>query len=1457
MINNVFEKTPDYVYKLNYPNYLSDGDIDFILNGWAGNNYSASPDRKTIAENINKQDVEDMISGSEIALNNGADSQTVYNNVKTYYPRYVTEKDSLEIEAVENMQNEGLMEDDITYNNEQDPDSDTYSTTDFLTQNLLYDEYNKAIDDSLPKGIGGVAKLIGKGVLSGMQFDVLVIEDIQKAFPEIDWKGATTWNDMKAAFNEERAKQIEQGTFTSFIKDIQTKTLGIENEYYRDAVRRMVMGGRLDDWNNGLSVFTAGIGGIASGIAGKTSLALERRAAMLGGNVTKAAKLAVEGNEFTEMGSSFVKKAVDGADALKTVSNADYITDSLRQTVKDKEAMGIIDKYHNEMAQTVSKQDVEQVLNNTYDTDFNRYYVDVTNMIQDGDSVKATVLIGNGVDNQAATTKRGVDVLAKEIGIKDYEAVKKDGAGYYLQTHVSMPGNVEDLSTAEFGVKGFARQFGGSSIMPEWFHTELLSGYRKASKMEETLYNNYQKKARNLSRTDKRALNDLYLEAQRANNGRGAWPNVVKKYEEGLISRAVKEAWDAFRVVNDMDYIVSNANTWNKLNAVGYISDLEDDIVKVIKTGMTKTPNYSQMIIKNGDEFITATTHSAQQVEDILKKSGDVLVEVAPISVRGHALPYTHKIISPKKLTKELKKNVLPYRAGGRRRYTYGTNFLKIGQTMHLNGEKVNAYSRILGAVADDKVAKEVAKELNRALDYLQEIAESGDTATIAADLLRNPFQYINISNTDDLKKLAEGGLDYTQRVQVVKEGESMIYNNGLRTLYEDPLDYDLSFAEMALVQGDFYSKRGKVLTDFLGKEAKLMDIQDMFDQVVKRTATNNALGSLYEGMGRLFKDKYIEYIDTNTIRNPRTLSGVDLLRYGKLKEFSEVNEIHHQALREAKNMQMIYKRLNNVPTDVDKAVNSTMKAASSLLAKTHIFNDRQLSWLAKKDPFSFGRALLFQTTMGMFNLKQLWAQGMGAVSMGLAHPVILTRALLAAPVIIAGYLTKDSTVYRNIFKTFAKGVGVGGKTFDDILKYFDEYGTTMGTYRSPMREIIYTNKYLDKAGRLLRWPVEWGTNYANVVNDLAAYFEAGGKNWKKIAARADDFAMNQTRATRSAFQAGQFLPTKTIAQFTSWPHRVIESAFNKRLTVGERIGIMMGQVTLWGAAATFVTDPKLQMNMNKWLYQHTENLPDEWRKLFIDGIIKSYLVEEGLYAQEGIGGANVPDIAIKLYKSFMDGDTRDITFDIPGGFKYPSRLLAALKTAAWMSGLWLDEDPYTPYHVAKKIAMEPDAPSGLRNLSKYILGRWFQEAYSSNGRLILDNVTPEQATGMLNGFSLSESAQSQALYLIHNNAEEAIKEFFDDMIGKYLKGWNPNDAEAVKQQKMNKIMENRSAVIKFAVDNYGQDGRRIFKNLWQSAMRSKNMSTSEQNEYYSKRTDVNWSTDLLKTFLNRVTGVE
>jgi hypothetical protein len=1440
MIENMFMPIPEKIHNLDIPNYLTPTDYEIALQSWTGLEGNPQEVRSYWKNRLIEEDNDIMYQGSELALQQGADSQIVADTVKNYIGRPVTEDNSLEIAATEKVMNDGLMNDDITYNNLQDPDTDLDEFSDNGSISLLT---ARTVEDIRKTGPGFDWNLIGTAMLSGAENDLLVIDDMKKAIPQVPWSNEVTWEDMQTTFDS-YVKNISdtQGItgITALYKNLKDRATAMDNHYMRYKVADLIAGtAEVDDIANAIGL----------GLDVATGLKAAAKGAKFGGDKTTVLNYVANSKDITELNSSFVKKAATG-DHLINYSNDPVITGSLKETAADKRVKQIIDLYHNEMPQTLSKEDVENVVNRTYHTDFDRHYVDVTDMTQDGDSVKATVLIGNGVDNQAAMTKQGVDNLAKELGIKDYKAVRKDGAGYYLQTTIKEPGQLDKLSTEEFGANAFGRMFGGSSIMPEWFHTELLAGYRKASKMEETLYNEYQKSARNLGKADRIKLNDIYLAGQRADKGRGAWIDVNKMYDRGEISKKVRDAYINFRKVNDMDYIISNANTWEKLNKLGYVSDLDDDIVKVIKEGMLKTPNYSQMVIKNGDKTITATTHSAQQVEELLKNSGNVLVEVAPISVKGHALPYTHKIISPDKLTNQLKKAVLPYRAGGRRRYAYGTNFLKIGQTMQLNGEKVNAYSRIIGATANEKIARETADELNRALGYIERMVESSDTAEVAAELVRNPFKYINVSNTDDLKKLGEG-LDYTQRVQVLKEGESMVYNNGLRTLYEDPLDYDTAFAEMALVQGNFYSKRGSVLTDFLGKEAKLMDIQDMFDQVVKRAATNNALGSLYEGMGRIFKDRYLELIDTNTIRNPRTLSGVDLLRYGKLREFSEVNAIHHQALREAKNMQLIYKRMANVQTDTDKAINSTMKSVANTLSKTHVFNEKQLEWVAKNDPFTYGRALLFQTTMGMFNLKQLWAQGMGAISMGFAHPLLLSRALLSAPVMIAGYLSKDSAVMRGMFKSMAVPFGISNKTFDDIIRYFEEYGTTMGTYRSPMTEILHINKYVDKVGQVLRWPVEWGTNYANVVNDLAAYFEAGGKNWKKIAARADDFAMNQTRATRSAFQAGQHLPTKTVAQFTSWPHRVLESAFNKRLTTREKVGIMLGQVALWGAVATAFSDSQTQMNANMWLREHTEFMPDELRNLFLDGAIKSFLVSEGLYAQEGIGGAGILDVASTLTNIFLTNDTKDINVEIPGGFKAPTRLGKALQSAMWMAGIGLnDSEDYTPYHVAKKIAMEPEAPSGLRNISKFILGYYFQEAYSTNGKMVTDNVTKEQARGMLFGLSLSQSAQAQALYLIHNNAEKAIRDFYDDMVGKELRGWNPGDAPEVKREKMNRLKEHIITVRKFA-HTYGVDGDNMFRRIHQSAIRSANMSGEQKNIRNTKRAGNGFIQDLLNIYIN------
>lgn len=173
------------------------------------------------------------------------------------------------------------------------------------------------------------------------------------------------------------------------------------------------------------------------------------------------------------------------------------------------------------------------------------------------------------------------------------------------------------------------------------------------------------------------------------------------------------------------------------------------------------------------------------------------------------------------------------------------------------------------------------------------------------------------------------------------------------------------------------------------------------------------------------------------------------------------------------------------------------MNNISGVFAKTKIFSDRTLEKIASTDPFAYTRAILFQTTLGMFNLKQLWAQSLGALNMFPTHPIAFTRAMLAAPFVFTGYAVRNTPAFKNIAKGLSALTGISPKDFDNLLKYFDTYGTTMGTYRMPMAERVNTFRTIEKAGAILRSPVEFGTNIANVVNDIAAYLSAPVKNFK------------------------------------------------------------------------------------------------------------------------------------------------------------------------------------------------------------------------------------------------------------------------------------------------------------------------------------------------------------------------
>ena len=1377
--------------------------------------------RENLALNQQEQDMYDMIQGAEQALRMGVNSVYVADMVKNFIPQNTSDI-SLEYEAASVATDKALVDNELTYVNNMSEGEDIIQNVEDLAVNLQFSELIDSIDKSAQED--GVLKTIGSYVWHGLASDITLVNDIRNKVTSVDWGDATTYDAMNKKFIEHYNNVKENlgiEGLSSFLKTLKDQIGSIESPAGRLQMKQiMTEGDTFGDFANGLPI----IGALTPAAA----------AGKLTGNTKTVRDLVKISDDVMEVIPSGIKK-VTRKDNLINYANDVEIHNSLKNTVADDRAMEIINKYRGDFGQVltdIDKEIIRKSLNNKVEV--NRLdVVDISDIIQSEDgTIKYTTLLGDGLDGQSAMTKAGVDNLAKELGITDYTAVKKDGAGYYLQT--TLETSAKNLDTGDFGTMGFGRFFYGSSNMPKWFHEELIANYRKATKMEKVMFDEYGKSLRKLSGKDKDAFVELYLEGQRADNNRGTWFNVDKLVRDGKISQDTADAYTAFRKVSDMDYIIANEKVRNKLLRHGYVSDEDGDIVKVIKKGITSTPNFSQMAIKNGDQIITAKTHSAQQIKQLLD-NGDVLVEVAPISVKSSDLAYTHKIINPSKLKDTLAYNILPYRAGGRRRYAYGTNFLKIGVTKELGGELVNAYSKVLGATDNLKEAIAIKDELNRALKLAQELESIEDVVAVNSKIVKEPFKYLKIYNTEDLKKATEG-LDLDQTVQVLKEGESMVYNNGRRTLHEDPLDYDIAFAELSKTRGTFDVQRGNILDNLIGKEARLVNPFEIFDQTVRRAAYNNNLSTLYDQMGQIFKSKYLDMIDTRTIVNPRTLSGEELLRNGKLKNLLEVPAEQKQALREAINIQNIYRRLTNTPTDADKYVRRMMNNLAGAFTKLGVTNPKTLEFIASHDPFSYGRAMLFQTTLGLMNLKQLWAQSLGAVTMFPAHPITYTRSILATPFVMTGYALRNSPVFKNIAKGLSTLTGISPKDFDNLLKYFDEMGTTMGTYRMPMSERVATWNSVEKLGAVMRSPVELGTNIANAVNDIAAYISSPVKNFKKIAARADDWSMNQTRATQSVFQAGQYLPTKTIAQFTAWPYRVMEAmALNKRLTTTERLAIFLGQVAMWGAAGTLLNKEHAS-KVNREIYPHLQDVPEWLRDTFLEGAVTNFFREEGINVDEGIEGGGIISGAWKIADAILNGDISKIDFELPGSFKATSRLTSTAKAMLELAyGLTADDD-FDALKYAYNVSTDKHMASSFRNGARAFLGWYYHKNFNTSGKLVSDSVTKEQSIGMLFGASLNDAAVSAELYNIYSDSDRIIRELYEDGLQDIVKemSLDLHSSPENRRNLSNKFSHTLRALRTAIKDEYGISGVKLLNKMLRKDLSQ--VSVNDNNKRYGRQ---------------------
>ena len=1366
---------------------------EYELQGRAGvevsNNFEGV--RTQVAATQEEAELNDLYSASESALNRGASADLVSNYIRGYRPSILSSDldSALEAAAAEKELEEAYANNPQTLSNALN-NVFTQDEKDSLTKSEMFETFLQSLDAYANDFSGwhkfgtGASRML-MPIVGTQSLDQDVISE-GKDIP-LELSSVTTTKRQQAVFDE-AAKTMSVTDFQNFLNaKYNSITNGsVDASTIKDFVIRM-----REDANSTNDIF--GMFEIFTPILRSVNNAA--RAAKAAGNTEKAKNIIIKDRaQFLQEAAG--PSAIKPFQASNTITYHNKVSSEIADTLADAEANKIIEKFEvkgvmtEEEINTYKELEKARIKNRIEKAGGDP--LDVVVDVVEGESgeIQTALVFGTGIKGDAAMSQAAAYNYGKRLGFADgdFDIFQGDGEGWYVRTiqplfdhNMTVVGDSKGLDdwTIQFHsrwlkplegpLNWIQRNFAGSTGLSREAHARDVQAIRKMTAARNKMHDVYGKLYHDLSKPERKSLKAIYVKGQHENNNIGKWFTPDELDEMGA-TEAMKKAYYAFKKTSDIDYISRNDALVRRLNREGYKLALvngEELIAKEVDMAHL-TKNFNNMIINvDGKNMSTINTTA----EALVKEYGDKGYKLVQVNKRSNLykdLNYTHMLVKDGNIQmRHLPRFITNYAPGGRRAYTYGTMFVKIGRTLMADGKLMNGYARTLMAGLDRTRLEKYVQECNEAIDIAKRVLDEGVSPAAADKLITDKgWTEFKADNWEQLKALIrtednpQGLIDRNYKAKLLEDGENLIYDNNLPSVVDDVHDVDSALQDLIDMRSEYTRHRGQILDSVNGDKASILSLDEIFDKSINKASYGLALSDLHEWYGREFRRNFMKAIDRKVTPDADAMSNQDLLRHAKILDSGEVDEATRPLVRAAENFQRKYLRITNAKTEWDKRLDKVMKRTAQALDAYVPGIERGgkvFETIAKADPVKAARALGFHAAMTFYNPAQLIKQGLGILNTVALEPVDGARAMLAYPLFRIARMFNNHKIVNNIADAAVKLVGISHEDFKGILKYMDEYGSWESSRMlvgldSNHAAVLNRSKILKSTS----WFMKEGTDANYVISDIAAYLAKKNEGFKAIAEYSDDLFTNMTRASESAFQAGQKLPTAVLAQWLGYPTRMIEALANKRLTAFQRGRLLAAQIAAWGVGGTFLDDEN-SLNFYKNLREEY-NVGEYWAGVITNGLITQEAAEYGVEVKEGLSLLELAKKELMIWNLAK------------GKFEMPSIPVAQFgqQVAALYSAVQEALAPtcgeYDIYNYMKTLATTKGLPSGPRNLAKALVAWHTREFYNTHQDHIKQNVKDYQVWAQAFGFGPTEMSEQQYLYEALANEQETVKELVDEV---------------------------------------------------------------------------------------------
>lgn len=343
---------------------------------------------------------------------------------------------------------------------------------------------------------------------------------------------------------------------------------------------------------------------------------------------------------------------------------------------------------------------------------------------------------------------------------------------------------------------------------------------------------------------------------------------------------------------------------------------------------------------------------------------------------------------------------------------------------------------------------------------------------------------------------------------------------------------------------------------------------------------------------------------------------------------------------------------------------------------------------LSMKDPVQKFKAIAFHSTMGFFNIKQLFLNANTSTHIiGLAGPVNGSKAVAAA--LINSVAMHGGKSLDGVAAKAARTLGLDPSEYTEMLEAmrrsgWDNVGREVATREQHMNaQVLATQagKYLD-AGLL---PFKKSEEFIRNAGWNAAYLEWRGRNPAKklndadirsIVAKADLYTVNMTQAANSALQEG----TAAFAtQFWSYQMRMTEQFMGRRLSTKDKFKLWSTYSAVYGlpvGTAGVVGFWPVHESMRKYYLDNNINVDDNKVTKFVNDGALSLITELATGEKVNINQIYGPN-GIPFFYDMIFEDTSVLeAFTGASGSVLARYLEDTLPVVPWVFSLL---NPYSP----------------------------------------------------------------------------------------------------------------------------------------------------------------------------------